>query len=278
VDPTVSATVPSIEWRREPDEQHTGSVELRGVSGTPFLYVHPHDQADAPRGSCAAWWWYNNRDTTESPVAANQFSIYVSGNVSYAAYFQTRDLYRSRGGWTRFAIWAVTNSYRLQEAPGEVLGAPIATTLQASGSCAYEAYLVFDPPPPNDIMLQVDAELWAHARGECTPRAAIGMGRAVSADAKVYDHTGSEIERANALAQIQAPRASVYTNKTASYPVAVVAGTAELHLGSVIAGPGYSIGSGESEFTAFAEIAFTVTDANGTVLLEPPSDLPTDDE
>ncbi len=37
-----------IEWRRIPDRQHTGSVELRAVTGTPFLYVHPRDQADDP--------------------------------------------------------------------------------------------------------------------------------------------------------------------------------------------------------------------------------------
>ena len=270
--------MPSIEWRREPDRQHTGSAELRGVAGTPFLYVHPQDQADAPRGSCAAWWWYNHHDTTDSPVTANTFQIYVSGSVSYASYFQTRDLYRSRGRWTRFAVWLVTNTYRLQRAPGEVFDAPVATSIQASGSCTYRAYLVFDPPPPNAITLQIDATLLAHARGECTLGAAIGMGRAASSDAQVYDHAGNEMQRATALGRIQSPRSSVYDNKTASYPITVAAGTAQLHIGTVIAGLAYSIGSGASDFTAYAEIAFTVTDANGVVILQPPSAVAPDDQ
>jgi hypothetical protein len=263
----------SIEWRRQPAEQHTGSVELLGVAGTPFLYVHPHDQANAPRGSCAARWWYNHRDTAESPVTDSRFHVFVSGHVSHASYVQTRDLYRRLRRWTRFAIRLVTNSYRLQHAPGAVLGAPLATALQASGSCAYEAYLTFDPAPAEDMVLRIDADLWSYAKGESTPGSAIGMGRSVSANAKVYDHTGAEVARAHALAVIQSPLASVSSKKPASYPLAVAAGTAEVHVGGVVAGPAFSIASGEAEFSAFAEVGFSVTDAEGTVLLEPPEEM-----
>ena len=79
-----------IEWRREPSRQHTGSVELRGINGSPFLYVHPHDESDAALGSCAGWWWYSNRDTTESPVVAAKDGIFVDGKMSYAAYQATQ--------------------------------------------------------------------------------------------------------------------------------------------------------------------------------------------
>lgn len=268
----------TIEWRREPDRQHTGSFELRGVSGTPFLYVHPQDQADNPRGSCAGWWWYNHRDTTESPVTANKFDIYVNGRVSYAAYHQTRQLYRSLGGWTKFAIGIVTNSYRLQENPSEVFNAPVASSLQVSGVCIYKGYLKFDPPPTKDLKLDIDAALCAYAEGETTRGAAIGMGRSILSYAKVFDHKGNEMEKVRAKAKLQFPKDKADKRKNKLYSIEVTAGTKEIHIGTVNTGPSYTIGSGKSVFNAWAEIAFTVTGENNTIILEPPSETAIEEE
>jgi len=198
--------------------------------------------------------------------------------MSYAAYFQTRQLYRSLGAWTKFAIGIVTNSYRFQKNPSEVFNAPVASSIQPSGFCIYKAYLKFDPPPTEDLTLEIDAALWAQAVGETTRGAAIGMGRSIHSDAKVFDHNGNEIERVRANAILQFPKDTADDRKSANYAIQVAAATNEIHIGTADTGPGYTIGSGNSVFHAFAEIAFTVTDENNTIILEPPSETDVEEE
>lgn len=242
----------TIEWRREPDRQHTGSAELRGVSGTPFIYVHPEDLADAPRGSCAGWWFYNHRDTTESPRVSNKDDIFVMGWMSYAKYQATRTMYRSLGGWTRFAIGLVTNRYRLQENPAEVFNAPLASSIQVSGSCVYKAYLKFDPTAPEDVVYEVTAKFLTHAEGECNRGARIGMRRSILASAAAFDENGAEQGRERSMAQVAFPKDTDRNQNTTVYNISVARGTTEIHIGTISAGPGYSIASGQSEFNAFA--------------------------
>lgn len=267
----------SIEWRREPDRQHTGSAELRGVSGTPFLYVHPQDMADAPRGSAAGWWWFDHRDTTVSPEVANPSGIYVDGSMSYAAYFATRALYRRLSSYRRFAIAIVTNDYRGQEGPGEVFMAPVATSIQVSGACIYKAYVVFDPPLAQDVTYETTAELWAFARGRTSRGARIGMGRSISSAAAAFDHAGVERGATRAIARLAFPRDRKSVRDTVTYDLEVAAGTREIHIGTAQSGPGFSIASGRSAFVGWAEIAFTLTDSSGKVLLEPASALEGDE-
>ena len=259
----------TIEWRREADRQHTGSAELNGVSGTPFIYVHPEDQADAPRDSCAGWWFYNHRDTTESPVVSNKDDIFVMGWMSYAKYQATRTMYRRLGGWRRFAIWLVTNGYKLQDNPGEVFNAPLASSIQPSGSCVYKAYLKFDPPAPEDVVYEVTANFLTHAEGECNRGARIGMGRSILASAAAFDENGMEQGRERSRAQIAFPTDTDRKQSTTVYNISVSSGTTEIHIGTISAGPGYTIASGQSEFHAYAEIEFIIEDDQDNIIVGP---------
>ena len=88
-------------------------------------------------------------------------------------------------------------------------------------SCIYKAYLKFDPPPTQDLALEIDGELWAYAVGETNRGAGIGMGRSIAADANVFDHAGSEIERVRANARLQFPKDTDDKQDTANYPCGV---------------------------------------------------------
>lgn len=259
-----------IEWRRTPDEQHTGSVELRGVAGTPFIYVHPEDQADEDVASCAGRWWYDHRNATVSPDVQNPGGVYVRGRFSYADYQATRTLWRRLSGWRKFAI-GLFGSYRGQDRPGSVFGPVLASSLQVSGQLVYDAWLVLDPAPSQATTYDIHAELWAYARGRCTRRAAIGMGRSVTATAHAFDGT-TEIGVQRASARIRSPRQRDSHRATHDYTITVPGGTAEHRIGRATTGPGYSIGSGSSWFVAWGEVTFTVSGPGDTVIAEPPAE------
>jgi len=94
--------VVTIEWRRIPDKTHTGSAELLGGFGSPFVYLHPQDHGrDLLTGtknglaSCAGMWHYTHNDTIESPFAGNVGEIIVQGRMSYADYHASRRLEKS---------------------------------------------------------------------------------------------------------------------------------------------------------------------------------------
>ena len=128
----------TIEWRRKPDKQHTGTAELNGVPGRPFIYVHPEDKGASGLGSCAGSWYYTHKDTTESSFTGNKSDIIVHGGMSYANYSAAHRLYNSLGWFTRAML---IGDYQNQEDPDEVFGVPLATSLQPSGQAAYDGVM-----------------------------------------------------------------------------------------------------------------------------------------
>jgi hypothetical protein len=214
-----------VTWRRVPDAQHTGSVELRGIAGTPFLYVHPEDQAGGALPSPAAMWVYNHDDTDQDEEAATSFALTVRGHVHYRVYA------------------------RLALAAGAT---PLATGLQASGSGTYDAFLSVDPEPDAATAVTVTGTAQVRATGAASLFSRTGMGRAIIANAYLFNGA-QEIARARASARIQFPFSTRSASVTVTYPVTIPAG-GSVRVAQVTTGPAYEIRRGTSRFSALSQV------------------------
>ena len=235
-----------IEWRLIPDPQHTGSAELRGPPGTPFLYVHPEDQAGQPRRSPSALWTYNHQDAAETSVIANAFTVTIRGYVSYARHMSLRAQYAT----------AVNppEPWRGQEAAKEVFTAAPVTGIQPSGQANYEAFLSFVPALPHPVKVTLTAVLRTRAFGLATRPGSIGMARSIMGFAKAFNDT-VEITKVRSYVRIGGWPWIKRRSAAATYDVVVPAG-GEIRIGEVNVGPAYEIRGGASLFTALSAITY----------------------
>ena len=97
--------------------------------------------------------------------------------------------------------------------------------------------------------------------------AAVSEACAISADASAFDETGTQQIRKRSIALIAFPQDIDRHQDTAVYDISVAAGTTEIHIGRISAGPGYTIGSGQSEFHAYARIEFILEDKEGNTIV-----------
>jgi len=157
-----------------------------------------------------------------------------------------------------------------QQKPHKVFGYPLATGIQPSGFVEYKAYIMFNPPPTQNIVYSVTANFTTFAEGECTQGAKLGGSNAIDARGIAYDHAGTEKGMETSLAKIIFPKAPDQDSKSVTYPLNVAAGTSEILIGDIKVGLGYTIKAGVSLFKAVAKIEFLVDDAQGNHIITTP--------
>lgn len=240
-----------IEWRRVPDQQHTGSAELRGVAGSPFLFVHPQDESGQPRSSPCALWTFNQADAANNNVLSPIFRIRLHGFVSYRSYQLHRAAYQNIAPADRADPWQGQD-----EAEEVWIDSPLATGLQPSGQCAYHAFISLQPPAPQPVSVTLAASLQIYSLGIGSLGAVIGMGRSVDAKAEILNHAGS-VYSINHLARVRFPFQFKYRAHGQTYTVIIPPG-GEVQIGKVMVGLAYEIRRGSSRFLTSARIAFQI--------------------
>lgn len=245
-----------VTWRRVPDEQHTGSVELRGAQGSPFLYVHPEDQADAATASPCARWAYNHNDTADDEQDADVFALTIRGTVSYRRYAQLWQAYHQLPVGQRPATFQEQdNAAAALEAPSLAGGAAaLATGLQASGSATYDGFLSLEPEQDSVTVVTVCASARVRAFGTAL-LARIGQARSIVAEAHLSDGV-QEVARVRATARIRFPFELRSAAATRTYVVTVPAG-GSVRVALVRVGPAYEIRSGTSGFAGMSGVTIT---------------------
>lgn len=242
----------TIEWRREPDAQHTGSAELNGVANKPFIYVHPQDQAQQPIRSPCVDWRYNNQDMANKRMVAWQLFLNLQGHVSFDSYLLHRRQYQLLPASNRFEGWAG------QDSTDQAFGSALATGLQPSGFGTYTAYLSRAPHDRKEDTVKVTATLRTFALFVKPLRARIGMGRSVSAEASAFDGPTEQV-RCRSMARLT--RFSLLSirrsRKLKTYPVTIPPG-GEVKIGKVQCGLGYEQRSGSSHFYTSSRIDFQI--------------------
>ena len=240
-----------VKWKRTPDRQHTGSAELLGIGNPIFLYVHPQDQAQAPRSSPAARWRYNHRDTVENNVTNNSFLVWVFGRVSYRSYAMHRRYYQATPAFQSIPNWAS------QGAAGQVFGAALASRIQPSGFIAYHAFASVNPAAADATTVKVTANLVALSLGWTTPFARIGGARSTSALCEAANENGPIAgSLTRTIARLRFPVSLRLRRRTASYVLTIPA-AGEVMIGKVVPGLGYTISRGVSGFLSMARISYT---------------------
>ncbi len=242
-----------IEWRREPNPQHTGSAELNGLQNKPFLYVHPEDQAQQPRRSPCASWTYNQNDMANNNIVAWQLFLNLQGRVSFADYLLHRRHYQGMAAADRFEGWAG------QDGTDEVYGSPLASGIQPSGFGSYSAYISQAPHKETATTVTVTATLTSFGVLLKSIRAVIGMARSVTANVYVYNEQG-EVDRVRNNIRLSRflPFRLRSRRKQASFNVVIPAG-GEVMIGKVECGLGYELRSLNSNFYCSTRLDFQVT-------------------
>jgi hypothetical protein len=237
-----------IEWRLTPNPQHAGSAELRGPTGTPFLYVHPQDGAQQPRRSSSARWIYDHQDAAEAAEVADAFTIRTAGWVSFARYMASRNAY--------LALANPPDPWRGQESADEVYTANPVTGIQPSGQANYCAYISLTPASEGATRVTLIAELRTWALGYASQPLNIGMGQRIVAQADAENESDG-VARVRSAVRLSAWSWFKRDGADAEYDVVIPPG-GEVRIGSVNVGPAYEIRGGTSLFAASSRIGFRV--------------------
>jgi hypothetical protein len=252
-----------IEWRRE-KEPHAGSAELRGLgmNNPPFIFLHPEDRGITvvlrpSVASSSTRWHYNHDDLGDESFRQAHIAFQLHGLASHDMYKTDRARYRQLPPDDQGPTFGG------QEEADKVFGLNLATHLQPSGDCRYEAFLFLDPEEDDPHTAVMDATVKTVALGFATSSARIGGARSVAAVAEIHNHTG-QISRTRSRSKPQfLPRQQTRTS-TKRDTVIIPAGD-EVKIGIASVGIGFTVGNGGAAFLSESNINFQISGGAGNL-------------